>query len=106
MNICKMCIRDRVKPRFFLPVHGEYRMLYKHAQLAQQLGMPEENTFVLENGEVLEVSRRRCRINGTVTSGRVLIDGLGVGDAVSYTHLFMSDCVIIFAQKHIWKVSC
>lgn len=75
----KMLI-NMVKPRFFLPVHGEYRMLYKHAQLAQQLGMPEENTFVLENGEVLEVSRRRCRINGTVTSGRVLIDGLGVGD--------------------------
>lgn len=71
---------NMVKPRFFMPVHGEYRMLYKHAQLAQQLGMPEENTFVLENGEVLEVSRRRCRINGSVTSGRVLIDGLGVGD--------------------------
>ena len=75
----KMLI-NMVKPRFFMPVHGEYRMLYKHAQLAQQLGMPEENTFVLENGEVLEVSRRRCRINGSVTSGRILIDGLGVGD--------------------------
>lgn len=63
-----------------MPMHGEYRMLYKHALLAQQLGIPEENTFVMENGEVLEIGRRRCRISGTVTAGRVLIDGLGIGD--------------------------
>lgn len=74
---------NMVKPRFFMPVHGEYRMLYKHAQLAQQLGMKPENTLVLENGQVLELSRRRCRVNGTVNSGRVLIDGLGVGDVGS-----------------------
>ncbi len=78
----KMLI-NMVKPRFFMPVHGEYRMLYKHAMLAQQLGMPAEDTLVLENGQVLELSRRRCRVNGTVTSGRVLIDGLGVGDVGS-----------------------
>ncbi|MCL1975326.1 MAG: ribonuclease J [Firmicutes bacterium] len=75
-----MLLHNIVKPHFFMPVHGEYRMLVKHAKLAQQLGMKEENTFVLENGQVLEVSRRRCRINGQVPSGRVLIDGLGVGD--------------------------
>ena len=73
-------LHNIVKPRFFMPVHGEYRMLVKHAKLAQQLGMEEENTFVLENGQVLEVSRRRCRVNGQVPCGRVLIDGLGVGD--------------------------
>jgi ribonuclease J len=73
-------LHNIVKPRFFMPVHGEYRMLVKHANLAQQLGMDEDNTFVLENGQVLEVSRRRCRVNGQVPSGRVLIDGLGVGD--------------------------
>jgi ribonuclease J len=73
-------LHNIIKPRFFMPVHGEYRMLVKHAKLAQQLGMAEENTFVLENGQVLEVSRRRCRVNGQVPSGRVLIDGLGVGD--------------------------
>ena len=73
-------LHNIIKPRFFMPVHGEYRMLVKHAKLAQQQGMEEENTFVLENGQVLEVSRRRCRINGQVPSGRVLIDGLGVGD--------------------------
>ncbi|NLF80570.1 MAG: ribonuclease J, partial [Clostridia bacterium] len=71
---------NMVKPRFFMPIHGEYRMLYKHALLAQQLGMPEENTFILENGQILELSRRHCRINGSVASGIVLIDGLGVGD--------------------------
>ena len=73
-------LHNIVKPHFFMPVHGEYRMLVKHAKLAQQLGMAEENTFVLENGQVLEISRRRCRVNGQVPSGRVLIDGLGVGD--------------------------
>ncbi len=73
-------MQNIIQPKFFMPVHGEYRMLYKHAALAQSLGMPEENTFVLENGQVLEISRRRGRINGTVPAGRILIDGLGVGD--------------------------
>ncbi|MEG1996837.1 MAG: ribonuclease J [Clostridiales bacterium] len=75
---------NMVKPRFFLPMHGEYRMLYKHAQLAQFLRVPKENTFVMENGQILEVGRRHCRVNGTVTSGQVLIDGLGVGDVGNY----------------------
>ena len=73
-------LHNIIKPQFFMPVHGEYRMLVKHAKLAQQLGMAEANTFVLENGQVLEVDRQRCRVNGRVPSGRVLIDGLGVGD--------------------------
>ncbi len=71
---------NMIKPKFFIPVHGEYRMLYKHALLAQQIGMDEKNIFILENGQVLDVSRRGCKINGTVPSGRVFIDGLGVGD--------------------------
>jgi ribonuclease J len=75
----KMLI-NMVKPRFFMPIHGEYRMLYKHALLAQQLGIAAEDTFVMENGQVLELSRQHGRINGTVTSGMILIDGLGVGD--------------------------
>ncbi len=69
-----------VKPRFFLPVHGEYRMLFKHAQLAQEVGMSPYDTIVLENGQILEMNRRKYRINGTVPSGRVFVDGLGVGD--------------------------
>ena len=69
-----------VKPKFFVPVHGEYRHLVKHAKLAVQIGIPDENIFVAENGQVLEFSAKKGAINGRVTSGRILIDGLGVGD--------------------------
>ncbi|MDA8096594.1 MAG: ribonuclease J [Desulforudis sp.] len=69
-----------VRPRFLIPVHGEYRMLMKHAKLAQELGTPPENTFVAENGNVLEFTRHTGKISGRVASGRVLVDGLGVGD--------------------------
>ncbi|MGI6712833.1 MAG: ribonuclease J, partial [Bacillota bacterium] len=69
-----------VKPKFFVPVHGEYRMLYKHANLAEQMGIPKENIFVGENGQVLEFSKRKGQASGRVHAGRILIDGLGVGD--------------------------
>lgn len=69
-----------VRPRFFVPIHGEYRMLIKHAALAQELGIPPANIFVAENGQVLEVTRNAARIVGRVNAGRVLVDGLGVGD--------------------------
>ncbi|GAB6157568.1 ribonuclease J [Desulfotomaculum varum] len=69
-----------VRPKFFIPVHGEYRMLKKHAELARELGIPAENIFVGENGQVFEFTRKQGRMTGRVTSGRVLVDGLGVGD--------------------------
>lgn len=69
-----------VKPKFFVPIHGEYRMLIKHARLAQELGIPEENIFVAENGQVLEFTRDKGYIAGRVPAGRILVDGLGVGD--------------------------
>ncbi len=69
-----------VKPKFFVPIHGEYRMLRKHAELAQAMGIPPGNIFVAENGQVLEFTRRSGRVAGRVTAGRVLVDGLGVGD--------------------------
>lgn len=69
-----------VKPKFFVPVHGEYRMLIKHSQLAQEVGIPANNIFVAENGNVLEFSKEKGVLAGRVTSGRVLVDGLGVGD--------------------------
>ncbi|WP_031514459.1 ribonuclease J [Desulfofalx alkaliphila] len=69
-----------LKPKFFIPVHGEHRMLVKHAELAQEMGIPKENTFVVENGTVLEFTRRQGRVAGRVPAGRVLVDGLGVGD--------------------------
>ncbi|VBB08029.1 metallo-beta-lactamase [Lucifera butyrica] len=73
-------IHNLIRPKFFIPVHGEYRHLKKHAKLAQELGMPKENIFVAENGQVLEFSPAQGAINGKVTAGNVLVDGLGVGD--------------------------
>jgi ribonuclease J len=68
------------RPRFFVPVHGEYRHLYFHAQLARQMGIPADHIFLLENGDVLEVTPGRGRIAGKVATGRVFVDGKGVGD--------------------------
>jgi len=73
-------IQRLVKPRYFMPVHGEYRHLKQHANLAHKLGMPMENIFLMEIGNVLELNSDSARINGNVTSGKVLVDGLGVGD--------------------------
>ena len=69
-----------VKPKFFLPVHGEYKMLKKHAELAELMGVKKENITILENGDVFELTRRSGKVVGKVQSGRVLIDGSGVGD--------------------------
>lgn len=73
-------IHTLVKPKYFIPVHGEYRHLRQHALLAEELGMNSENIFIMSNGKVLELGMDRARINGSVTAGRVLVDGLGVGD--------------------------
>lgn len=69
-----------VRPKFFMPVHGEYRHLVKHSQVAESLGIPKKNILIGENGAIVEVSKDKIGINGKVTSGIVLIDGLGVGD--------------------------
>jgi ribonuclease J len=69
-----------VKPRFFMPIHGEYRHLSLHASLAQSLGIPEKNIFLLEDGDVLELSPEGGRKTGKVSSGNVYVDGLSVGD--------------------------
>jgi ribonuclease J len=68
------------RPKFFIPIHGEYRMLMRHAELAREMGVKPENIFVAENGQVVEFSRKGGRFAGRVTAGRVLVDGLGVGD--------------------------
>lgn len=73
-------MHNLIRPKFFIPVHGEYRHLIKHAKLAQSLGMLKENIFVAENGQVLEFSSDKGAVTGKVTSGNVLVDGLGVGD--------------------------
>ncbi|MBN4074524.1 MAG: ribonuclease J [Alkaliphilus sp.] len=69
-----------VNPKYFIPAHGEYRHLKSHGKLAEELGMPKENTFVIQNGDVVEFTKDTARVNGTVPSGRILVDGLGVGD--------------------------
>lgn len=69
-----------VKPKYFIPVHGEYRMLVKHAQLAQLVGVERDNIFIAENGSVIEFTRHGAKLAENVQAGRVLIDGLGVGD--------------------------
>ena len=73
-------IHNLVRPKFFIPVHGEFRHLIKHASIAKSLGMPSENIVIAENGSVIELTRNSVGINGKVTAGKVLVDGLGVGD--------------------------
>jgi ribonuclease J len=73
-------IQAIVKPRFFIPIHGEYRMLKQHADLAASVGTPIENTFVLENGDVLVIKKGKAAPGGTVTAGAMFVDGLGIGD--------------------------
>lgn len=69
-----------VKPKFFIPVHGEYRHLKQHAELAVKLGLQSSNVVIADNGDVIEVTRDSIRKNGSVISGQVFVDGLGVGD--------------------------
>lgn len=69
-----------VKPRFFIPVHGEYRHLFHHAELAKEVGIPEENIFITEAGSILQFTNENGKIVGNIEPGQVLVDGLGVGD--------------------------
>lgn len=73
-------MHNLVRPQFFIPVHGEYRHLITHANLAQDLGMPKENIVIPENGSVIELTKNGIGIAGKIPSGKVLVDGLGVGD--------------------------
>lgn len=72
-----------VKPKYFIPVHGEYKHLRQHAKLAESMGLNASNIFILSNGKVLELDKESARVTGVVPSGRVLVDGLGVGDVGS-----------------------
>ena len=73
-------MHNLVRPRFFMPVHGEYRHLVKHANLAKSLSMPADHIVIGENGSVIELTKSSITINGKVPAGKVLVDGLGVGD--------------------------
>ncbi len=73
-------IFNLVKPKFFIPAHGEYRHLKQHANLSYTMGIPKENSFVMDIGNVLELDSQHAKITGSVPSGKVFVDGLGVGD--------------------------
>ena len=88
------------KPKFFIPVHGEYKHLKKHADLARQMGLPKENIIIAEIGNVIETDGVSMKIVSQVPSGRVLVDGLGVGDVGSIVlrdrkHLAQDGLIII-----------
>ena len=85
-------IHALVKPRFFIPVHGEQRMLKNHSKLAQEVGMPARNVIIGDIGKVIELTPGSARITGTVPSGRVFVDGYGVGDVGS---------VVLRDRKHL-----
>ena len=80
------------KPKFFIPLHGEYRHLHLHAKLAQQMGIPAKNTLISSIGSVIELTSRSLGLKGAVPSGRVLVDGTGVGDVGS---------VVLRDRKHL-----
>lgn len=71
---------NMTKPRYFIPIHGEYRHLVLHARLAEQVGIPKENILLAENGQIIEFDEKGGRIQDSVSTGRILIDGKGVGD--------------------------
>lgn len=73
-------IHSLLKPKFFIPVHGEYRHLKRHVELAESMGMARENILLMQTGDVAEFSKDRAKIVGTVPTGHVMVDGLGVGD--------------------------
>ena len=85
-------IQGLVRPRFFLPVHGEQRHLQIHAKLAKSMGMSPRNIHIGEIGTVFELSSKTCKVNGTVPAGKVFVDGSGVGDVGS---------VVLRDRKHL-----
>ena len=73
-------IYSLLKPKFSIPVHGEYRHLKEHGELAQSMGIPKKNVFLMESGDVLSIGKNSAKVVGKVPAGSVLVDGLGVGD--------------------------
>ncbi len=69
-----------VRPKYFMPVHGEHRHLYFHAELARETGIPDENIFVMENGDILELDSTSAAVTGKVQAGMILVDGFAMGD--------------------------
>ncbi len=88
------------KPKYFIPVHGEYRQLIAHSETAQSMGIDKDNIIMMANGRVLEINEDKAEFTSTVTCGRVLVDGLGVGDVGSIVlrdrqHLSQDGLIVI-----------
>ncbi len=69
-----------IRPKYFIPVHGEYRQLIAHSETAKKVGIPPENIFLMTNGRILELNEEEAKLTGVVPFGKVMVDGLGVGD--------------------------
>jgi ribonuclease J len=85
-------IHALVQPKFFIPVHGEYKHLRQHAKIAEKMGMDPANIFILSNGRTLELDANTARVGAMVNAGRILVDGLGVGDVGS---------IVLRDRKHL-----
>ena len=95
-----------LKPKYLMPVHGEYRHLYANKEIGEFMGIPASNIFISEIGKVLEIDRKGARFNGTVAAGKVLVDGSGVGDIGSVVlrdrkHLSEDGLVVVVATVDI-----
>ena len=99
-------MHNLIKPKFFMPIHGEYRHLMQHKELAEFMGMSAENIFVTGIGEVLELDESSCKRGASVPSGRVLIDGYGVGDVGNIVlrdrrHLSQDGLIVVVATVDV-----
>ena len=81
-----------VKPKYFIPVHGERKHLMKHAELAKSMGIPNKNILIADIGNQVEIDENKMRLAGTVPAGHVMVDGLGVGDVGS---------IVLRDRKHL-----
>ena len=98
-----MLIQALTKPKYFMPVHGEYRHMNANRELALTMGMKPQNIFISDIGKVLEIDRKGARWNGTVPAGNVLVDGLGIGDVGNIVlrdrrHLAQDGLIVVVAS--------
>ncbi len=99
-------IHALTKPKFFMPIHGEYHHLMQHKELAEYMGMDPKNIFIMDIGQVLELDSDSCKKNGTVPSGRMMVDGYGVGDVGNIVlrdrrHLAQDGLIVVVATVDI-----
>ena len=84
-----------IRPKYFIPVHGEYRQLIAHSETAKKVGIDPENIFIMTNGRVLELNEYDAKLAGTVSVGKIMVDGLGVGDVGDRQRLSQDGLIII-----------